>query len=349
MQAPLGQEVDPVIYDADQAGADHQGEHVHLAKPQQHRQYPPGEADGDGQQGDPERPQRAKRQPHQQQDPDRGAEPYGGDVLLGQLAGMLAVEEGATAQQFHARKLGFEALLRLVEPAQQLAVAGKIEGRQVQLGAQQVPLPSGLVPADQPAVIEAQGAGHLSLHRGPGQQQGIGLPLGAGDAAKGAVDLAEHPLAPDLWPRGQPRPAALVEALPAIVIDEALPGGGQLRLGGAHRAELGQGLQVVCPRLRRGLAILPRRQAQHPDQLPVDLAQQALTQGGIQRGALLVRQQIHQAGVDAAVGELPTEQRQRQRAEQQPEPGEPAPGGFSLQQEGLSSSRRGRRAGASSC
>ena len=118
-----------------------------------------------------------------------------------------------------------------------------------------------------------------------------------------------------------------------------LPGGGQL---GLLPLDAGQGRQrakLLRPEGGGGAPVLAGGQAQQPDQLAVELLQQALLQCRVQIAAGLVGQQIHQAGVDAAVGQLPGKHRRQQQAEPDPDSAEPAPGGFSVQQGGLSSWR----------
>ena len=332
--------------DTDEAAADHQGEDVDLAEQDEHCAEPPHQPYADGQQGEQQCPGGAKHAPDEQDDPDHGAQPYGGDVLLGQLAGVLAVEEGAAAQQLGAGIGLGEALLGPGQFAQQRLVALDVEGGEIQLGAHHVPVAPRLVPAHQPALLELHGATGLGQHPGPGQQQRVALPLGAGDTAEGGVDLAEHPLAPPLGPPGKPGPARRIQPLPGQLVQIALPGGGQL---GLIPLDAGQGRQLaelLRPEGGGGAPVLAGGQAQQPDQLAVELLQQTLLQGRVQIAAGLVGQQIHQAGVDAAVGQLPGKHSRQQQTEPDPEGPEPAPGGFSVQQGGLSSSRRGRRAGA---
>ena len=145
-------------------------------------------------------------------------------------------------------------------------------------------------------MVETQGAGNLAPHPARTSSR-VGLPLGAGDAADGLSQI--RPSTHWLQASG---PAASLAWLPRV---EAPPGHGhrekpcqtEASSGWAPRTalELGQGVQGLGSRLRRDAAILPPPQAQHPDQLPVELAQQALTQGRIQGGALS-GQQVHQAG-----------------------------------------------------
>ncbi|MNO83124.1 hypothetical protein D3C76_744170 [compost metagenome] len=259
---------------------------------------------------------------------------------------MLAVEEGAPAQQF-GTGIGLDkALLGSGQGAQQRLVALDVEGGAIQLGPDHIPVAPRLVPAHQPALFELHGATGLRQYPGPGQEQGIALPLGAGDTAKGRIDLAEHPLAPPFRPPGQPRTAHRVQPLPGQPMQIGLPGGGQL---GLLPLDVGQGgllAELLSPECGGGPPILTGRQAQHPDQLAVELLQQALLQGRIQIAAGCVGQQVHQTGVDATVGQLPGQHRRQQQAEPDPEGTEPAPGGFSVQQGRLSLFQRGRHHGA---
>ncbi|MNM45490.1 hypothetical protein D3C81_564150 [compost metagenome] len=246
VQPPLAQEVDGVIdSDADEAAADDQGEDMDLAKQDEHGAQPPHQPHADGQQGEQQRPGRAEHAPDQQDDPDHGAKPYGGDVLLGQVAGVLAVEEGATAQQLGTGISQGQPLLGVVERPQHPLIALDVEGGEIQLGAHHVPVTPRLVPADQPARLELHGAADLGQYPGPGQQQGIALPLGARDSAKGRVDLAEHPLAPALSASCQPGPARLIQPLPGEIVQIDLPGGGQL---GLMPLDMGEGryLAELC-------------------------------------------------------------------------------------------------------
>ncbi len=144
---------------------------------------------------------------------------------------MLAVEEGTAAQQFDTRIVLAQLLLGGCQLGEQLAVARHVESGEVEFGPHHIPAAAIRPGAAEPTLFVQLHRTLLLQHRSAGQQQGIGLPLGARDAAKGGVDLPQHPLAPPLGATGQPRPRARREVLPRHLPHVALPGTGEGWLG----------------------------------------------------------------------------------------------------------------------